>query len=196
VLKRLSGVQLSDERLRQLTNEQGSAPTKHQQSEAQQVVQEVVSMSQIRAQREPSHAEAKQEQPEWLQVGLDGGWLPSREQKGGMEGKIGVGASHVEEVGKHGQDRLSRRQYVATFGPAEEVGMLTSASACELGATEAERQVVLLDGVEWIKTQAGEHVPDAVKILDWPHLWRKVQAGVRAVKPGKCATRRRWRAEQ
>jgi transposase-like protein len=46
VLKRLSGVQLSDERLRQLTNDQGSALAQQQHSEAQQVVQEAVNMQQ------------------------------------------------------------------------------------------------------------------------------------------------------
>jgi hypothetical protein len=76
VLKRLSGVQLSDERLRQLTNEQGNTLAKQQQSEAQQVLEEAVSMEQIRTQRAQSQAEAKQEPPQWLQVGLDGGWLP------------------------------------------------------------------------------------------------------------------------
>jgi hypothetical protein len=96
VLKRLSGVQLSDERLRQLTNEQGNTLAKQQQSEAQQVLEEAVSMEQIRTQRAQSQAEAKQEPPQWLQVGLDGGWLPSREKKGGMEGKIGVIATQVE----------------------------------------------------------------------------------------------------
>ncbi len=30
------------------------------------------------------------EAPELLMVGLDGGWVPSREQAGGMEGKVGV----------------------------------------------------------------------------------------------------------
>lgn len=196
VLKRLSGVQLSDERLRQLTNEQGSARAKQQQSEAQQVLQEAVSMSQIRAQREQSQVDGKAEQPQWLQVGLDGGWLPSREQKGGMEGKIGVVASQVEDVGKHGRHRLSRRRYVATFGPAEEVGMLTYAAACELGATEAKQQVVLGDGADWIKTQADEHFPEAVKILDWPHLWRKIRDAVRAMQPGKRPARRAWRKQQ
>jgi hypothetical protein len=113
-----------------------------------------------------------------------------------MEGKIGVVASQVEAVGKHGRHRLSRRRYVATFGSAEEVGLLTDAAARDLGATEAKQQVVLGDGAEWIKTQANEHFPEAVKVLDWPHLWRKVQAGVRAVQPGKRATRRAWRKEQ
>ncbi len=61
-----------------------------QLAQAQQVLHEAVSMTQIRAQREQSEHTPKQEQPDLLQVGLDGGWLPSREHKGGMEGKIGV----------------------------------------------------------------------------------------------------------
>ncbi len=196
VLKRLSGVHLSDERLRQLTNEQGSLLARHQQSEAQQVLNEAVNLEQMRAERAHSRPARRPAPPQWLQVGLDGGWLLSRESKGGMEGKVGVVASQVEEVGKHGRHRLARRRYVATFGSAEEVGRLTYAAACALEATEAERQVVLGDGADWIKTQASEHFPEAVKILDWPHLWRKVQAAVRALQPGKQATRRAWRKAQ
>ena len=35
-----------------------------------------------------------------------------------------------------------------------------------------------------------------MKVLDWPHLWRKVQAAVRALQPGKRPTRRVWRKTQ
>jgi hypothetical protein len=196
VLKQLSGVQLSDERLRQLTNEQGSVVAQQQQSEAQQVLTEAVSMTQIRGQREQSHPEGKEEQTEWLQVGLDGGWLPSCEQAGGMEGKIGVVASQVEDVGKQGRHRLVKRRYVATFGPAEDVGRLAYAAANALGATQAQRQVVLGDGADWIKTQAQEHFPDALTVLDWPHLWPKIRTAVRARQPGKRADRKAWRKEQ
>lgn len=136
VLKRLSGVQLSDERLRQITNEQGRALAHAQHEQAKRVLQEAVSMEQIRTQREQSAHVSKEGPPEWLQVGLDGGWVPSREQTGGMEGKIAVLASQMEAVGKRGRHRLSRRRYVATFGPAEEVGRLSYAAACELGAME------------------------------------------------------------
>jgi hypothetical protein len=96
--------------------------------QAEQVLQEAVSMQQIRAQRAQASSLRAQEQPDWLQVGLDGGWLPSREQKGGMEGKIGVVASQVAAVGKRGRHRLSQRRYVTTFGPAEELGTLTYAA--------------------------------------------------------------------
>jgi hypothetical protein len=196
VLEQLSGVQLSDERLRQLTNEQGAMLAKQQQSEAQEVLKEAISLPVLRHQREQSHTCRRLEPPEWLQVGMDGGWLPSREQKGGMEGKIGVIASQRDPVGKRGRHRLTKRRYVATFGKASEVGTLSYAAACELGATEARQQVVLGDGAEWIKTQANEHFPEAVKILDWPHLWRKVRDAVRCLQPGKRAARRAWRKEQ
>jgi hypothetical protein len=52
------------------------------------------------------------------------------------------------------------------------------------------------DGADWIKTQAREHFPEAVKILDWPHLWRKIQGAVRALQPGKRPARRAWRKAQ
>jgi len=196
VLQRLSGVQLSDERLRQLTNEQGSAQAQRQQDQAQQILQEAISPARIRAQRERSFQGAKGQPSEWMQVGLDGGWVPSCEQSGGMEGKIGVVACQAEPVGKHGRHRLSRRRYVSTFGSAEEVGRLTYAAACELFATQARQQVVLGDGADWIKTQAEEHFPDALKVLDWPHLWRKIRDAVRALQPGQRAERRAWRKAQ
>jgi hypothetical protein len=87
VLKRLSGVHLSDERLRQITNEQGRAVAQAQREQAGQVLQEAVRMEQIRAQREQSAPVSRQGPPDWLPVGLDGGWVPSCEQAGGMEGE-------------------------------------------------------------------------------------------------------------
>lgn len=61
---------------------------------------------------------------------------------------------------------------------------------------EAKPQGVLGDGADWSTTQAPEHVPDAVKILDWPHLWRTIQAAVRSLQPGTRAARRAWRTRQ
>jgi hypothetical protein len=94
VLTRLTGLYLLNERLRQLTNEQGSALAKQQREQTQEVLQEAVSMEQIRAQRIPSTPEVKHDQA---------GWVPSSEQNGGMEGKIGVIANQVDVVGKQGR---------------------------------------------------------------------------------------------
>ncbi len=85
VLTRLSGVQLSDERLRQITNAQGKTAANQQQEQGQHLVEKAVNMEQIHAQRVHASPEGRPEPSEWLQVGLDGGWLPSREQKGGQD---------------------------------------------------------------------------------------------------------------
>jgi hypothetical protein len=63
VLKQLSGVHLSDERLRQITNEQGSTLAKQQREQAQQVLTEAVNIEQIRAQRVHIESDGKQVQP-------------------------------------------------------------------------------------------------------------------------------------
>lgn len=47
VLKRLSGVHISDKRLRQISYEQGSALAKQQREQAQQGVKKAVDMEQI-----------------------------------------------------------------------------------------------------------------------------------------------------
>ena len=56
--------------------------------------------------------------------------------------------------------------------------------------------MVVGDGAEWIKTEADLHFPQAVKILDWPHLWRKIKSAIRAVGPGQSKRERAWRKAQ
>lgn len=59
-------------------------------------------MRDYREQRDPSGAHAALA---WVQGGLDGGWIPSREHKGGMEGTIRVMASQMDSVGTRGRHR-------------------------------------------------------------------------------------------
>jgi hypothetical protein len=119
-------------------------------------------------------------------VGLEGGWLPSREQHGGMEGNVGVVATGTARVGKHGRHRLTPRRYVATFATSEQVGALAWSAAVGLGGHEAAEQGVLGDGAEWIKTQAALHFPDALGILDWAHVARALHQAIRAARPGRA----------
>jgi hypothetical protein len=73
-------------------------------------------------------------------VGLDGGWVGSREQRGGMEGKVAVVSSKVEDLPLHvhasplswsqraprrpprQRHRLAKRRYVATFESSKHLG--------------------------------------------------------------------------
>lgn len=169
----------------------------HQAAEAKAVVEP--SATQVRKQRESElrrRTKKRQEPPALLLVGLDGGWIKSREQKRGMEGKVGVIGSWVEPLGKRGRRRMTSRRYVATFEPSSVLGTLSYAATRTLGAEEAHRQVVVGDGADWIKTEADLHFPQAVKILDWPHLWRKIHAAIRAVRPGQSKLAREWRKGQ
>jgi hypothetical protein len=184
VLADLCGATISCESVRKLTNAAGASEAEEQLALAERIV--APTGTNIWTQREATLARTlvSSNGPDLLLVGLDGGWVPSREGKGGMEGKVGVVASEVEDIGR-GRHRLSRRRYVATFGDSERLGVLAYAAASELGGEEAKRQQVLGDGAGWIKTQADLHFPRALKTLDWGHLERVVHKAIRVALPGE-----------
>jgi hypothetical protein len=185
VLEGLCGAKVSPEKLRQLTVQAGEKQARQQDEAAQQVHQPTV--ERVRARRMLPVVEP----PRMLLVGLDGGWVASRDTPGGMEGKVGVVATELEPVGIKGRRKLSVRRVVATFGDSQELGELACAAAEELGGHDAHTAVVLGDGANWIKTEARQHFAGAVKILDWAHLWRATQQAVRAARPGRA-----YRAER
>ncbi len=138
LLKRLSGAQISAEEMRLLTNERGQKRAAAQQVEAERVC----AAAEPEPEPEPAAVTA---QP--LLVGLDGGWVCSREQRGGMEGKVAVVCSQVAKLPKPTRSatffwserggrrapkqrhRLVKRRYVATFGPSAQLGALAEAAA-------------------------------------------------------------------
>lgn len=196
VLHDLSGAQVSPEEVRQLTIAAGMREAEQQRQEAARLV--APTADDVRAQRGERDGEGTLRRPavERLVVGLDGGWIPSREQAGGMEGKVGVVSTGVEAVGKQGRHCLTPRRYVATFGSSEQVGALAYAAATALGAVdgraaEAREQFVLGDGAAWIHTQAELHFPDARGILDWAHAERALHQAIRAACPGRANRSRR-----
>jgi len=199
LLKKLSGAQISAEEIRLLTNQHGKRRATHQQAEAEHVC----SSSGTDA-PEPMHEH--EEQP--LLVGVDGGWVCSREQRGGMEGKVAVVCSQVEDLpmptysstfswSERGprrpprrRHRLTQRRYVATFGPSRQIGQQAKAAAQTLCADLSRPVVVVADGAEWIKKEQGRHFPQATCILDWAHLWREVSHAIRAAARAKPLSER------
>ena len=186
--------------MRLLTNRQGKLRAAQQQEEAEQA-----SLSEAKA---PALASPETEP---MLVGLDGGWVCSREQRGGMEGKVAVVCSQMEDLplpvydttfswSKRGgprkpprqRHRLTKRCYVATFGPSRQIGHQAKAAAQALDFHPARRVVVIADGAEWIKKEQGKHFPQATCILDWAHLWREVSRAIMAVARAKeLATKER-----
>jgi len=194
LLKRLSGARISAEEMRLLTNRQGKQRAAEQQTEAEHAS----------ACPPPVPASAQHaEQP--LLVGLDGGWVCSREQRGGMEGKVAVVCSQMEDLpmpvldttfswSKRGgprrpprqRHRLAKRRYVATFEPSRQLGSQAKAAAVELDADAARPVVVIADGAAWIKKEQAKHFPHATCILDWAHLWREVSHAIRLAARAKA----------
>ncbi len=197
VLQELWGAQVSPEDVRCWTGRLGRQVADEQRREAERLL--TPTADQVRTDRD---AEARRQRLDRLDVagnaaaavapearlvvGFDGGWLPSREQRGGMEGKVGVVATGVAPVGKRGRHRLTPRRYVATFGDSDQVGALAYAAATALGGDAAQEQLVLGDGAEWIKTQATLHFPGALGILDWAHAERALHQAIRAARPGRA----------
>lgn len=137
-------------------------------------------------------------------IGMDGGWVPSRERRGGMEGKVAViarGKQALREPSQPSADmtwiqlekylrqhrhpsvkraRYRSHRYAATFASSAVLGQQTAMAVQQVGSASSE-QVVIADGAPWIKTQTQRHFPKATCILDWPHLWRTMAKAVRAV---------------
>lgn len=197
VLHDLCGATVSAEQVRRATVAAGQQEARRQHAAATALV--TPTLSAVRAERDQAvraPAELPRTQPAWLVVGLDGGWVPSYDQPGGMEGKVGVVATEAQPVGRHGRRRLTRRRYVATFDDADAVGVLTYAAAAALDGELAPRQTVVGDGADWIKTQAALHFPAATGILDWGHLERAVHKAIRAARPGRANRELRRQAHQ
>ena len=194
VLQQLCGASISHETIRQATNAAGKAEAVGQLAEAHQVVEPSLEEAKAEEERELATrlaAKGAPTGPKLLLVGLDGGWIPSRDQPGGMEGKVGVVATDPLPIGKRvegeaGRHRLSTRRYVASFAGSKEIGMLAYSAASALCAEKASQQVVLGDGAEWIKTEAKEHFPEALTILDWAHVARSVHKAIRSARPGRA----------
>ena len=177
LLKKLSGAQISAEEIRLLTNRRGKQRAGQQQEKAERACACPAAIA-------PRAEQARQP----MLVGLDGGWVCSREQRGGMEGKVGVVCSQVEDLpmptysttfswSERGprrpprpRHRLTQRRYVATFGPSQQLGQQAEAAARALCPEPTRPVVVIADGANWIKKEQERHFPQATCILDWAHL--------------------------
>jgi len=197
LLKKLSGAQISAEEIRLLTNRQGQQRAEQQQEEAEHACSSPAGDA---PSPEPGQSP--------MLVGLDGGWVCSREQRGGMEGKVAVVCSEVEDLpmpthsctfswSERGprrppkqRHRLAQRRSVATFGPSQQLGQQAKAAAQALCDDPSRPVVVIADGAHWIKKQQGRHFPQATCILDWAHLWREVRGAIQAAARAKSLSPR------
>lgn len=208
LLDELSGAHISAEEIRLVTMQQGKQQACSQHQQAQEEVDQVQATEQLCA----------------GVIGMDGGWVSSREQRGGMEGKVGVIARDKQAYASHPlpdpakltwyelskrirtgkrlrpgptRHRWKRRLYVATFADSKHLGCQVNYAGKRLGLDQAS-SVVVADGADWIKKQQQQFFPEATCILDWPHLWRVMRKAIGEVQraQGKSAAWRRYQNDQ
>ena len=179
VLTRLSGAPVSAEWIRQLSEQAGATLGQQQTDAAEALYTGEVPLP------------VTTPPPDELLLALDGGWVHSRDNPGGMEGKVAVIATGRVRCGRH-RWRLTGRRYVARFQPREPFGAQVYQAAAAQGIAQARKVVLLGDGAAWIRSIAELYFPEAEQRLDLWHLLRRASEAVAAQEPEEpVATRLR-----
>jgi hypothetical protein len=138
-------------------------------------------------------AKAKNKKPELICIEVDGTIVNSRENEGGMEGKIAVIYEGKQRIGKH-RWRLVSRSYVGTYYDIDTLGRMAYRRAFRKGIEQAILVIVKGDGAKWIKSFWRRYIPQAIFVLDWWHLCKELWKALgKAVELGD---RRRERLRQ
>ena len=209
VLRRLCGAQISAEELRLLTNQRGREVAHTQEQAAARQSSFSLPVAPVQARTGES---------ERTIVSMDGGWVPNRERRGGMEGKVAVIARDKQVLREPAQPssemtwvqlekylqhhrhpavrrwRFATHRYAATFATSAVLGQQAAAAVEQVRSATSEL-VVISDGAHWIKKETQKYFPEATCILDWPHLWRTIAKAVRAVGLAREADHR-WTNQQ
>jgi len=104
-----------------------------------------------------------------ITIGIDGSMLSTTE--GWQETKVGVVVRDEHHVvgscSRRGE--VTEARYV-TASTVDEIKHRLWHAALVAGVEQAERVVVVSDGAPWIKNIADELFPEAIQVLDWPHV--------------------------
>lgn len=158
VLSRWRGSPIAPETIRQAVAELGTAVAAQHAAEAEAAC------------APPATApDTTRSRPARLVVELDGAWVRSHDNAGGMEGKVGVVHAGSERIGR-ARTRLRARRYAATFGGVTAFGPLVTAAIEQRNGYEAVEQTLLGDGAEWIWTLGRAILGEATAVLDRWHL--------------------------
>lgn len=102
-------------------------------------------------------------------IGIDGSMLSTRE--GWQETKVGVvvrDEHHVEGTAMR-RGEVTQARYV-TATSVNELRDRLRAAAGLAGVDAAEQVAVVSDGAPWIRSLSDDLFPNAIQVLDWPHV--------------------------
>jgi hypothetical protein len=130
-----------------------------------------------------------------LYICMDGIYVRSHNGKGNwQEGKVGfICTNERESVGHEVRQRIPVKRYVSSFENSTIFGGRVYAEAIKMGLFQYAEVFVLGDGARWIREIRSQCFRDAVYILDWYHLHRKVCDTFRQTFPMEKELRRKLR---
>jgi len=111
-----------------------------------------------------------------LYICMDGIYIRSHIGKGNwQEGKVGfICTNEREPIGHKGRQRIPVKRYISSFENSTIFGSRVYAEAVKMGLFQYAEVFVLGDGARWIREIRHQCFRNAVYILDWYHLHRKV----------------------
>jgi len=148
----LTGVQVSVETVRRLTERAGAAQAAVEERELERLEREL-----------PPVPEGAARQ----QVSADGAMVPLVQGEWAEVRTVAVGTLEQPEPddGVHARDIT----YFSRLCSAHEFIRRAALPLYERGTAEAETVVAVMDGADWLQELIDAHCPDAVRILDFPH---------------------------
>jgi hypothetical protein len=150
----LTGVHVSRDTVRRLTEEAGAA----------QVGVEAADLQQIQREECPVP-----EGPAVQQLSADGAMVPLRKGKWAEARTLAVGT--VEHTRGNDEPEIHTQDvsYFSRLCPAEVFVELATLPLHQRGTEGAGTVVAVMDGAHWLQELVDAHRPDAVRILDFPH---------------------------
>jgi hypothetical protein len=100
-----------------------------------------------------------------------------------------------EAVGKKGRLRIPNKRYISSYENSAILGSRVYAEAVRMGMREYMEVIVLGDGARWIREIRRQCFRDAMYVLDWYHLHRKVCRAYRYTFREDKALRRKLRRQ-
>jgi hypothetical protein len=172
VLGKVRGMPLAAETIRRMVGERGGAVARRYDDEAALACQP------------PATPPPPTDGPAQVEVILDGAWIHSRENRHGMEVKVGVVHTGSEACGAT-RTRLPMRRYAATAAGVVPFRPRVTAAIAHLDGFAATAQTVLGDGAAWIWRLGLAILPDATAVLDRWHLRDARRRATRAAVPAE-----------
>ncbi len=172
VLGKVRGAPVAAESVRRIVAHAGQAVATQYRREA------------IAACQPPATAPRPVTGPQQVEIVLDGAWIHSRENRHGMEVKVGVVHTGSEACGVT-RTRLPTRRYAATARGIMPFGPLVTAAIDAVDGFASAEQTLLGDGAAWIWGLGAAILPTATSVLDRWHLRDARRRATRAAVPDK-----------